>query len=119
MDYLPTCDQIQRSSKGSQVIQYYLQITVKDCIGLTYHKLTLTAPSANSVSPFKIAIANRHIHAIHKNCIVYLFFITACSKWGSGSEVKAFHLAVECMKWLPDMCIGESFSTSKINKMSS
>ena len=35
--------------------------------------LTLLVPSANSVSPLKIAAANRLIHAIHKNCIVYLF----------------------------------------------
>ena len=31
--------------------------------------LTLIVPSANSVSPLKIAAANRLIHAIHKNCI--------------------------------------------------
>ena len=35
--------------------------------------LTLIVPSANPVSPLKIAAANRLIHAIHKNCIVYLF----------------------------------------------
>ena len=35
--------------------------------------LTLIVPSANSLSPLKIAIENRLIHAIHKNCIVYLF----------------------------------------------
>ena len=35
--------------------------------------LTLIVPSANSVSPIKIAVANRLIQAIHKNCIVYLF----------------------------------------------
>ena len=35
--------------------------------------LTLIVPSANSVSPLKIAVANRLIHAIQKNCIVYLF----------------------------------------------
>ena len=35
--------------------------------------ITLTVASANSVSPLKIAVANRLIHAIHKNCIVYLF----------------------------------------------
>ena len=35
--------------------------------------LTLIVPSANSVSPLKIAVANRLIHTIHKNCIVYLF----------------------------------------------
>ena len=35
--------------------------------------LSLIVPSANSVSPLNIAIANRLIHAIHKNCIVYLF----------------------------------------------
>ena len=35
--------------------------------------LTLIVPSANSVSPLKLPIANRLIHAIHKNCIVYLF----------------------------------------------
>ena len=36
---------------------------------------TLIVPSANSVSPLKIVVANRLIHAIHKNCIVdrYLF----------------------------------------------
>ena len=33
----------------------------------------LIVPSAKSVSPLKIAVANRLIHAIHKNCIVYLF----------------------------------------------
>ena len=35
--------------------------------------LTLIVPNANSVSPLKIAVANRLMHAIHKNCIVYLF----------------------------------------------
>ena len=35
--------------------------------------LTLIVPSANSLSPLKIAIVNRLIHAIHKNCIAYLF----------------------------------------------
>ena len=35
--------------------------------------LTLIVPSANSVSPLKIAIANRLIHATQKNFIVYLF----------------------------------------------
>ena len=35
--------------------------------------LTLIVPSANSVSPLKISVANRLIHTIHKNCIVYLF----------------------------------------------
>ena len=34
--------------------------------------LTLIVPSAKSVSPLKIAVANRLIHAIHKNGIVYL-----------------------------------------------
>ena len=34
---------------------------------------TLIVPGTNSVSPLKIAVANRLIHAIHKNCIVYLF----------------------------------------------
>ena len=37
------------------------------------HTLTLIVPSANSVSPLKIAVANQLIHAIYKNCIVYLF----------------------------------------------
>ena len=37
------------------------------------HFLTLIVPSANSVSPLKTAVENRLIHAIHKNCIVYLF----------------------------------------------
>ena len=36
-------------------------------------RLTLIVPSANSVSPLKIAVAKRLIHAIHENCIVYLF----------------------------------------------
>ena len=35
--------------------------------------LTLTVPSANSVSPLEIATADRLILAIHKNCVVYLF----------------------------------------------
>ena len=35
--------------------------------------LTLIVPSANSVSTLKIVVANRLIHAIHKNCIAYLF----------------------------------------------
>ena len=35
--------------------------------------LTLIVPSANSVSLLKIAVPNRLIHAIHKNCIVYIF----------------------------------------------
>ena len=38
-----------------------------------YVSLTIIVPSANSVPPLKIAIANRPIHAIQKNCIVYLF----------------------------------------------
>ena len=35
--------------------------------------LTLIVPNAKSVSPLKIAIANRLKQAIHKNCVVYLF----------------------------------------------
>ena len=35
--------------------------------------LTLIEPSTNSVSPLKIAVGNRLVHAIHKNCIVYFF----------------------------------------------
>ena len=42
-------------------------------IKLFTEDLTLIMTSANSVSPLKIATAIRLIHAIHKNCIVYLF----------------------------------------------
>ena len=36
-------------------------------------RLTLIVPSVNSVLPLKFAVVNRLIHAIHTNCIVYLF----------------------------------------------
>ena len=39
----------------------------------TRYLLTLIVPSANSVSLLEIAVGNRFIHVIHKNCIVYLF----------------------------------------------
>ena len=39
---------------------------------------------------------------------------------GKWFRWEGFDLALECMKWLPDVYkLGESFTTSKINKMSS
>ena len=43
------------------------------------------------------------------------YFCNSLQQIGKWSRCRGFDLAVECMKWLPDVF---SFKTSKINKMS-
>ena len=58
------CEVIHLLSYDKAICTYYILVSMNTV-------LTLIVPSANSVSPLKIAVENRLIHAIHKNCIVY------------------------------------------------
>ena len=72
--------------------------------------LTPIVQSANSVSPLEIVVANRLIHAIHKNCIVYgTYFCNSMQQIGKWFSYQGFDLAVECMKQLLDVCRGEFY----------
>ena len=69
--YRPTLLQINYDRH--RIFHFGRAVSSTHNILFTHIILTLIVPSANSVSPLKIAIANRLIHAIHKNGIVYLF----------------------------------------------
>ena len=71
--------------------------------------LTLIVPSANSVSPLKIATANQLIHATQKKFYSVLIFVTACRRQGSSSEVEALTLLWNVLKWFPDVFRGEFY----------
>ena len=60
-----------QEEKGKQLHSAYRRLSSENISRAPL--LTLIVPSANSVSLLKISVANRLIHAIHKNCIVYLF----------------------------------------------
>ena len=71
--------------------------------------LTLIVPSANSVSPLKIAVANLLIHATQKKFYSVLIFVTACSRQGSSSDVEALTFLWHVLNWFPYVSRGEFY----------
>ena len=69
-------------------------------------------PSANSVSPLKIAVANRLIHAIHEKCIVYLVDREVFQMWRLWPCCGMYEVASRCV-------YGRVLRFQKINKISS